>query len=54
MGKSQIKSHIQISNLSRQIFKSFSQISNPHSSSNYRYFKSNLKSNIKSLMKMKV
>jgi len=46
MGKSQIKSHTQISDLSREVFKSFSQTSNLHFSSNPKSFKSNLKSNI--------
>jgi len=56
MGKSQIKSHTQISNVSRKIFKSFRHISSLKSplSSNPESFKSNLKSNLKSFTKIEV
>ena len=52
IGKSQIQSLTQISNLPRNGFKSFSEVSNPHFSSILKSFsKSDLKSNRKSFTK---
>jgi len=51
MGKSQIKSLTQIWKLSRNGFKSFHQISNPHFSSNPKSFK--VRSQIKSQIYLK-
>ena len=52
MGKSQIRFHTQISYLFRKLIKSFSLISSPHFSSNPKSFKSNLKWNLKSFVKI--
>ena len=43
MGKSQVKSYIHISNLSRKVFKSFSQVLHPYFFSYPKSFKSYLK-----------
>jgi len=49
MGKSEIRSHIQLLNLSRKVFKSVSKISYAQFSSNPQVIQSNLKSYIKIL-----
>jgi len=56
MGKPQIKCHIQVSNFPEKYLNHLAkfQISNPHFSSNPKSFQLNLKSNIKSFMKMNV